>query len=200
MAYIAKATIVPTWPITEPVILSRAPGAMALIISRKPRPSRGTARAVTLTWASMVVTSLRVSLRSSSVSVRLRRELTIWPPARLDSTTVVTRTTSSREGSRSASSPSASSREWPMLSWSATLRSSSPAGLSNSSAAMASAVRIASPAWVALARTRVSSGSWPMNASVRFTRCQLRNALPPHRPTSAARKPKNGAKTAPTTK
>lgn len=42
-------------------------------------------------------TSRRVSLRSSRVSVRLRREETTVPPARLARTRVVTRTTSSRE-------------------------------------------------------------------------------------------------------
>lgn len=86
--------------------------------------------------------------------------------------------------------------EWPTESLSETLASSSPAGASSSSAAMPSAVRNASPAWVALARIRESSGSWLMNFSMRFWRCQLRKANAAQTATSAAIGPKNGARAA----
>ena len=83
-----------TWPSGEPVMRSSAPGITPFIRSSEPTPSTGTAYGGDVDLGrAWVRTSRRVSLRSSSVSVRLRSELTTVPPARLDSTRVVTRTT-----------------------------------------------------------------------------------------------------------
>lgn len=86
--------------------------------------------------------------------------------------------------------------ERPRLNWSATRASSSPAGASSSSAAIARAVRRARPAAEALARRRATSGSWLMKASMRFWRCQLRKIAEPQTPIAAAMGPKKGARAA----
>src|SRR5690606_41498273 len=71
--------IVPRTPTLVPsttLFRSRAPSFTPFIRNSEPTPSTGTAYEVMLTWESWVRTSRRVSLRSSSVSVRFRRALT----------------------------------------------------------------------------------------------------------------------------
>ena len=125
-------------------------------------------------WAYVVRISRRTSLRVSRVSEMSRSELTIAPPVRELTTSVLTRIASSRDGSRCSRFDIAVSSGTPRLSSSETVCSSVRAGSSRSSAAMEIAVRMDRPADEAFDKVRASSGICAMNSSLRWSRWRRR--------------------------
>ena len=76
------------------------PGWIALSMNSRPKPMSTTMYPVDVACASVVRTSRRTSLRWSRVSAMSRSALTSEPPDRADTSSVETRTETSRDGSR----------------------------------------------------------------------------------------------------
>src|SRR5699024_11017506 len=97
-------------PGTVVVITRMMPGSMALMRNTAPTDIAPSAHTVLVVSLRMVPTSRRVSLRVSNVVAMLRSAVTREPPDRDATTRVDNSTPSSREGIRSRSSRTASSK------------------------------------------------------------------------------------------
>ena len=162
-------------------------------------PSALTIHAVVRAWASIVRTSRRTSLRSSRVLEMSRRALISEPPERELTTSVDISTRTSRAGSRSFIASIASSSEAPKRTAELSRLISVLAGSSISPSATTQAVLMLSPAFVALASTRASSGICCTKRSRRRSRDHRTQKRSSSRPLSRPTTPNTGASTCPST-